>query len=141
MLSGQLTEWEVHWDRDRGSGEREPSSARPSLVELGGLAAEAREFLSQPLSTACSLTERAAPHERFGLRPSCVGAPARSLSLSLSLAYPSFVSHFCLSLFLSFGFCISVSLDLFLYLCLSLCFESYSLFLLVPLSLSSSFST
>ena len=44
-----------------------------------------REFL--PLSVACGLAERAAPRERFGLRPS-----------SSSLAYPSFVGVALLSL-------------------------------------------
>ena len=45
-----------------------------------------REFLSPPLSVASGLAERAAPTSVLAfVLPSCVGTPARSLSLFLSL--------------------------------------------------------
>ena len=54
LLSGQLTDWEVHWDR--GSGEREPSSAPRTVTSsdrwVGGLA-ETAEGVSVAAALCC----------------------------------------------------------------------------------------
>ena len=77
--------------------EGEPSSARRTVTSLATRAAEVREFLSPPpLSVAPLWLGRACRAPR-AFWPSSFLPMGRLLSLSLSLAYPSFVSHFCLS--------------------------------------------
>ena len=79
---------------------REPSSARRTVTSLATRAAEVScEGVSVAASLRCLWLGRACrAHERFGLRPSFLRWDACSLALSLSFSYPSFVSHFCLSL-------------------------------------------
>ena len=79
--------------------EREPSSARRTVTSLATRAEVSCEGVSVAASLRCLWLGRACrAHERFGLRPSFLRWDACSLALSLSFSYPSFVSHFCLSL-------------------------------------------